>query len=128
MKTRMTRRRAFRCPQAYDVQDWTSDRALATGGLCLTPAGHGHDYAVELTLEGPIEPESGMILNLIDVDQSLARAIGPLEQRTPDRAPTAEAIAAYLLETLSSEFDQHSARVVKLRVFESDDLWVDAWP
>jgi 6-pyruvoyltetrahydropterin/6-carboxytetrahydropterin synthase len=37
-------------------------------GKCNSPYGHGHNYAVEVTITGPIDPDTGMIANLRDLD------------------------------------------------------------
>ena len=136
MNTRLTRRRHFQCLHRYAAASWSDQGDAETSGACFLPAGHGHDYWAEVTLEGRIEPESGMIINLIDVDEALARVLAPLEGRRLDqdvahfreRVPTTENIAAYVLTELKSEFATlENARLLKVRLFESDELWVDAW-
>jgi len=37
-------------------------------GKCNSPYGHGHNYAVEVTISGPVDPDTGMIANLGDLD------------------------------------------------------------
>ena len=37
-------------------------------GKCNNPFGHGHNYWVEVTLSGPVDPSTGMICNLADLD------------------------------------------------------------
>jgi len=37
-------------------------------GKCNNPFGHGHNYEVEVTLAGPINPATGMIANLAELD------------------------------------------------------------
>ena len=41
----------------------------ATYGKCNNPFGHGHNYTVEITMAGPVDPETGMVTNLADLDQ-----------------------------------------------------------
>ncbi len=38
-------------------------------GKCNNPHGHGHNYTVELALRGPVDPITGMVVNLADLDQ-----------------------------------------------------------
>jgi 6-pyruvoyltetrahydropterin/6-carboxytetrahydropterin synthase len=40
----------------------------AAYGKCNNPHGHGHNYIVEVLTGGPIDPETGMVLNLVDLD------------------------------------------------------------
>jgi 6-pyruvoyltetrahydropterin/6-carboxytetrahydropterin synthase len=37
-------------------------------GKCNNPYGHGHNYVVEVTLAGVVDPATGMIANLADLD------------------------------------------------------------
>ena len=55
--------RRFRFPAAHVLAQPAYSRAenLRIYGKCANPAGHGHDYEVEVSVTGPIDPESGRI-------------------------------------------------------------------
>jgi len=38
-------------------------------GKCNNPHGHGHNYVVEVLVGGPVDRETGMVVNLIDLDE-----------------------------------------------------------
>jgi len=40
----------------------------ATFGKCNNPHGHGHNYHLEVTVSGPVDPRTGMVCNLVDLD------------------------------------------------------------
>ena len=44
-------------------------------GKCNSPYGHGHNYAVEVTITGPVDPGTGMIANLGDLDPFVQREV-----------------------------------------------------
>jgi 6-pyruvoyltetrahydropterin/6-carboxytetrahydropterin synthase len=44
-------------------------------GKCNSPYGHGHNYAVEVTITGPVNPGTGMIANLGDLDPFVQREV-----------------------------------------------------
>ena len=44
-------------------------------GKCNSPYGHGHNYAVEVTITGPVNPDTGMIANLGDLDLFVQREV-----------------------------------------------------
>ena len=44
-------------------------------GKCNSPYGHGHNYALEVTITGPVNPETGMIANLGDLDPFVQREV-----------------------------------------------------
>jgi len=44
-------------------------------GKCNNPYGHGHNYAVEVTVGGLVDPATGMVANLLDLDRVVGREI-----------------------------------------------------
>jgi 6-pyruvoyltetrahydropterin/6-carboxytetrahydropterin synthase len=47
-------------------------------GKCNNPGGHGHNYHLEVTVAGPVSPQTGMVLDLAELDGFVQQAI--LEQ------------------------------------------------
>jgi len=41
----------------------------STYGKCNNPFGHGHNYRIEVTVAGEIDPATGMVLNMADLDR-----------------------------------------------------------
>src|ERR1051325_4347156 len=44
-------------------------------GKCNNPGGHGHNYFVEVTAAGPINPRTGMVLDLAELDRFVEKNI-----------------------------------------------------
>jgi 6-pyruvoyltetrahydropterin/6-carboxytetrahydropterin synthase len=44
-------------------------------GKCNNPYGHGHNYALEVTVAGAIDPATGMVCNLVDLDTFIDREV-----------------------------------------------------
>lgn len=122
--TRLARKKAFQCP--------------ALTGRCFLPTGMGHNYELEVYFSGPVDPLSGMILNIADADKLLDNVIGPISgqdlghklQEFIGDAPSAENVGLYLTAQLQSQVQQGwpGVQIVKVRLYESEDLWVDIWP
>lgn len=137
--SRLARRKSFQCLHKYEVKDWTPEENARTFGACFTPNGHGHNYELEAYFEGPLDPITGMIMNLIDVDRLLAETLAPINgkhlnfevAKFRDQVPTTENLAAYLFERLKVRLTASGVRdvsVARLRLYESENLWVDVWP
>jgi len=136
--TRLARRRGFQCLHRYEVADWSPERNYSEFGACFTPHGHGHNYEIEAYFEGPVDPVTGMILNLTDLDELLQATLAPLEGKhlnfeipaLKGKVPTTEVLAQHLstrlLDMMKKRFK--GLRLVKVRLFESETLWVDVWP
>jgi len=46
-----------------------------TYGKCNNPHGHGHNYALEVTVAGQVDPRTGMVCNIVDLDSFVEREI-----------------------------------------------------
>jgi 6-pyruvoyltetrahydropterin/6-carboxytetrahydropterin synthase len=52
-------------------------------GKCNNPYGHGHNYTLEVRFSGPVDPTTGMIANLADLDAFVhERVIEPFDHRS----------------------------------------------
>ena len=133
-RTRLARRKAFHCLHRYGVDSWSEAKNQANFGACFTPHGHGHNYELEAHIEGPVDKETGMIMNLADVDQLLNQLIKPLNGKHlnfeiiqfKEQVPTTENLAQWLFSQLENKIPP-PARLVKVRLYEYEDLWVDIW-
>ena len=55
-------------------------------GKCNGVNGHGHNYVIEVTIKGPIDPRTGMIMNLTDLKEIIHEAVmEPLDHKNIDK-------------------------------------------
>jgi 6-pyruvoyltetrahydropterin/6-carboxytetrahydropterin synthase len=47
----------------------TAEENRATYGKCNNPHGHGHNYVVEVVVAGAVNPETGMVVNMVALDE-----------------------------------------------------------
>ncbi len=103
-------------------------------GEAANPHGHGHNYVVEVTLDGEPDPVTGMVFDLKRLKETIQSAvIEPMDHRflnheVPpfDRVvPTAENIAADIWNRLAPHFREGRARLHNVRLYETEDLFVD---
>jgi 6-pyruvoyltetrahydropterin/6-carboxytetrahydropterin synthase len=53
----------------------TADENRAAYGKCNNPHGHGHNYVVEVLVGGPVDPETGMVINLVTLDEVVQKRV-----------------------------------------------------
>ena len=53
----------------------TPERNRTAYGKCNNPHGHGHNYVIEVLVGGPVDPETGMVINLVDLDATVQSRI-----------------------------------------------------
>jgi 6-pyruvoyltetrahydropterin/6-carboxytetrahydropterin synthase len=123
----VTRRYGF--PAAHVLRSPALDEAenRRLYGKCAHPAGHGHDYGVELTLAGPLDPETGQLVPEEALDAIVRERVldrfshRRLNDLAPFReaVPTGENIARVLHAELADAVAARGLRVVRVRVVET---------
>jgi len=68
MKAHLSRRYHFPASHRLHSDAYDVERNLAVFGKCNNPHGHGHNYTVQVTVSGEVNPETGMVCNLADLD------------------------------------------------------------
>lgn len=63
-RVRVTRRVHFSAAHKLGRSDWTQSRNEEVFGLCASPNWHGHNYELDVTVEGPIDPDTGFVYDL----------------------------------------------------------------
>jgi 6-pyruvoyltetrahydropterin/6-carboxytetrahydropterin synthase len=75
MKAHLTRRYLFSASHRLHSPDMSERENLATCGKCNNPHGHGHNYALEVTVSGPVDATTGMVCHLVDLDECVEREV-----------------------------------------------------
>jgi 6-pyruvoyltetrahydropterin/6-carboxytetrahydropterin synthase len=70
-----SRRYHFSAAHRLHVEALSEEENRATFGKCNNPFGHGHNYVVEVTVSGPIDETTGMVVNLSDLDLFAQREV-----------------------------------------------------
>ena len=103
-------------------------------GAAANPHGHGHNYVLEVTVEGTPDPVTGMVLDLKVLKEILDReVVEPYDHRFLNREvppfdrtiPTTENIAIDIWNRLQPHLNGGSGRLYGVRVYETPDLCVD---
>ncbi|XP_078235719.1 6-pyruvoyl tetrahydrobiopterin synthase isoform X2 [Pogona vitticeps] len=96
-------------------------------GKCNNPNGHGHNYKVEVTVRGEIDPTTGMVINLTDLKDYMEEAImEPLDHKNLDKdvpyfadvVSTTENVAVFIWENLHKRLPEGT--LYKVKVYETD--------
>ena len=68
MKAYLTRRYMFSASHRLHNDVMSESENAAIYGKCNNPYGHGHNYALEVTVSGQVDDSTGMVCNLTDLD------------------------------------------------------------
>jgi 6-pyruvoyltetrahydropterin/6-carboxytetrahydropterin synthase len=125
MKIGLTRRYRFAASHRLHSAQLSEEENWRVYGKCNNPYGHGHNYILEVTVAGPVNPATGMIANLSDLDQFVAERIlepfdlANLNEDTAafrERVPTTENLCLEAYERLK---DFPHARLARIRIEET---------
>jgi len=125
MKAHLTRRYLFSASHRLHSNEKPADWNRVTYGKCNNPHGHGHNYHLEVTVSGPVDPETGMVCNLVDLDGFVSREIlgrfGHQNLNTlpefASQVPTTENLCIAIYDILWRGFRQ--AHLEKVRMEET---------
>ncbi len=77
----LTRRYRFSSSHRLHNDALTEEENARLYGKCNNPFGHGHNYALEVTVGGPVEPATGMVMNLENLDLAVEEEVlAPFDQ------------------------------------------------
>ena len=125
MKAHLTRRYLFSASHRLHSERMSDAENEATYGKCNNPHGHGHNYALEVTVSGQVDTKTGMVCNLVDLDQAVHEHV--VEQfdhenlntlkEFADEVPTTENLCVCIYDILQRQFS--SAHLEKVRLEET---------
>jgi 6-pyruvoyltetrahydropterin/6-carboxytetrahydropterin synthase len=118
MTVRLTRLYRFAAAHRLHTPALTDEQNRATYGKCANPHGHGHNYEIELTVRGGVDPVTGRVIDLSELDEFAERELlSPFHHRNLNSEIAAFRTAVPTTENLARELDR------RLRI-----AWPKSWP
>jgi len=132
-------RRAYFCAAHRLYQDHLTlqENQALYGDAATSMHGFGHNYILEAYVEGAIDVKTGMVMAIHELDACLKEITSGLDHRFLNHevsyfktvVPTGENIAQYCFDFLNRLLKTHGqVKLAKVRLYETDDLWVDIEP
>jgi 6-pyruvoyltetrahydropterin/6-carboxytetrahydropterin synthase len=125
MKAHLTRRYMFSASHRLHSKGMSDAENARVYGKCNNPHGHGHNYMLEVTVSGQVQPATGMVCNLEHLDGFVRGEI--LERfdlqnlntlsEFADLVPTTESLSTVIYEILQRGF--RLAHLEKVRLEET---------
>jgi 6-pyruvoyltetrahydropterin/6-carboxytetrahydropterin synthase len=125
MIVHLTRRYMFSASHRLHSEQFSEEENRAIYGKCNNPYGHGHNYMIEITVSGPVDAQTGMVCNLVDLDgfvhsQILERYDHQNLNLVPEftkTVPTTENLCIAIYEIVKRGFEK--AHLQKVRIEET---------
>src|SRR5258708_17314800 len=111
----LTRKAEFSASHLYHNPAFTPEENRRIFGKCHNPHGHGHNYTLEVTVKGEVDPRSGFVVDLKQLKEIMHREVLDamdhrfLNKEVPefrDRIPTTENIAITICQRLTTKLNR----------------------
>lgn len=128
----LTRKAEFSAAHYYYNDSWSRQENERVFGKCANRNGHGHNYTLEVTVAGEIDPVSGFVVDLKALKDVIDREVlqvydhRHLNLEVPEfrlTVPTTENIAIAIWKRLEKKIA--GAKLHQVRVYEMPDLFAD---
>lgn len=123
----LTRAYIFSAAHRLYQSSLSEEENRALFGKCANPYGHGHDYRLEITVRGQVDPITGMVISLADLDALVQKEVLEvldhryLNEEVPpfdQIPPTSENIVMFIVERLRPHF-QERVQLSRVRLHET---------
>lgn len=132
----LTRKAEFSSSHYYWSEQLSPEENLRIFGKCANRNGHGHNYTLEVTVGGEVDPVSGFLVDLKKLKDLMEREVVSvydhrhLNLEVPEFSrmmPTTENIAIAIWRRLERPIREElpSARLHRVRLYETPDLFSD---
>ena len=133
--TTLSKRIEFSASHRYWNNDFTEEENLSIFGKCTSEYGHGHNYVLETTVRGPVDEDTGMIINIYKLKPILKSVLKQFDHKFLNLdtdyfeklIPTTENFAKILYECINEKLKDSECELLKVRLYETKDLYVDYW-
>ena len=128
----LTRKAEFSAAHYYWNDEWSTAENERVFGKCSNRNGHGHNYTLEVTVAGEVNPQTGFVVDLKQLKDVMSREVLDaldhrfLNKEVPEFAtkiPTTENLAIAIWQRLEPKLK--AAQLHRVRVYETPDLFVD---
>jgi len=138
MPVRLERRYRFSAAHLYRRPEWSEEENTRRFGKCAIEPGHGHNYRLWVMVSGDVDPRTGFVVDLGELDALVQRqVVEPLDHRHLNHAlpefrlgdgaiPSSENLVEWIRRRLAEELPE-GVELVGLRLEEDEDLACEWW-
>jgi 6-pyruvoyltetrahydropterin/6-carboxytetrahydropterin synthase len=124
----------FSAAHRYHNPDFSEEKNRALFGACNNPAGHGHNYGLEITVVGEPDPATGFFMNASELKRIVQERVIEVLDHTflnhdvpyfADVIPSSEEIVKWVWDRLAGVFEPFGARLHRVKLVETSTIYVE---
>ena len=129
-----SRKIRFSAAHFFYLDELSEAENVARFGPSANRAGHGHNYEIEITVQGPCDPATGMVVNLKDLKKILEETVvAPMDFKNlntqvpffKDHPPCLENMALWLWGEIAPHVAALNLTLTYLKAAEAEDMYVE---
>jgi 6-pyruvoyltetrahydropterin/6-carboxytetrahydropterin synthase len=129
----LTRKAEWSASHYYWVNEWSEEENVRRFGKCANRNGHGHNYTLEVTVRGEVDPQTGFVVDLKWLKDVMEREVVSvydhrhLNLEVPEFQtvqPTTENLAVAIWRRLVDKVGPGAA-LHHVRVYEAPEIFAD---
>ncbi len=130
---RVTKKFEFSAAHRAWREDWSPEENRRAFGRCAGPHGDGHNYLLDVTVDGPVDPETGMVVDVVVLKRIVTAEVldrfdhTHLNLDTEEfraRVPTTEALAVVVWDRLDGRLPA-GCRLARIRIARDASSYVE---
>jgi len=130
----ITRRERFTAAHRLYKENYTDEENMKVFGKCSNPNWHGHNYQLFVTVKGEINPDTGFLMNLVDLKNIInKKIINKVDHKNLNlevdflngKFTSTEVIAVAIWSELENEIDQMGAALHCVKISETENNSVE---
>ncbi|XP_071572026.1 6-pyruvoyl tetrahydrobiopterin synthase [Temnothorax nylanderi] len=123
----LTRKAQISCCHRLNSLSLSDEENKRVFGKCNNVHGHGHNYTVEVTVRGPVDSSTGMVMNLDHLKDCMQKVLDQMDHKNIDKqvdyfrdtVSTTENVAVYIFEELKTHMSNPEL-LYEVKVHETD--------
>lgn len=130
----ITRKEHFNAAHRLFKEEFSDEKNLEVFGKCSNPNWHGHNYELFVTVKGPVDPETGFLINLKDLSKIINQfVVDKLDHKNVNlevdfmagKLASTENLAIAIWEQLEKPISETGARLHCVKLFETERNFVE---
>lgn len=130
----ITRRERFSAAHMLSKEEWSAEKNLEVFGKCANPNWHGHNYELLVTVKGPVQSETGFVMDLKALSHLIReRVIEHVDHKninldTPFMKgimASTENLCVAIWEQLQAPISDHGATLHCVKLIETENNYVE---
>ncbi len=131
-KLYVTRREVFSASHRLYNKKWTDERNVEIFGKCSNVYGHGHNYVLEVTVVGTVDPDTGYVIDTKELKKIIREnVVDKMDHKNlnmdvdfmKDVIPTAENIAIKIWEQLENKIT--NGKLYSVKIYETENNYFE---